>query len=691
MNAMISGRAGLAIITDERPFRSLWLDEAGGVGERVVADPGTYLREVDDLEFLRDVSIAQVEAHLLRRRNCEDAIQMVLVLLDGGLSVAVRREAAEVLDELFGDGSVAEGVERILYAAALPRSADVEGATAVCKEASLKRAGGFVAKLLERQPFIMEVRLAWDELAASQEDREQTKGLEMALISEGFFRRLVESLATEDHLDSLMFAALSNERVKEHRDYRSLLQRWVDQWKEAIANVRMPARQECLSDVSDDTYSRQRNRRRRTGADEALARVDRTKAFIVRAMRRQRVVDALRYVDQLVADQEDRSEDSHICMTLCSLASEAKGLGLLDMQIELLSRACKYSEDDPVLLCQQADALKIRGRLPEALAAYEEIMAKDPENVVAKTGRAEVLKALNRLPEALAAYEEVMTKHPENVFAKNGRAEVLKALNRLPEALAAYEEVMTKHPENVVAKNGRAEVLKALNRLPEALAAYEEIMTKHPEDVVAKNGRAEVLKALNRLPEALAAYEEIMTKHPENVVAKTGTAGVLAAMDRWKEALALLPHADPVTEEDWIACHIRGMILLRRGEREEAAKIFEYGVAHTPRPVQRAYFQTALAVCRMRERQYKEATEILDKVTLPIFQTCANVLRLHAFGEQGDCERTARLYEALPKEPEPILRDLQSELHRRYVLFEAPHHDEQWLQDREIDYLLLAA
>ena len=162
-------------------------------------------------------------------------------------------------------------------------------------------------------------------------------------------------------------------------------------------------------------------------------------------------------------------------------------------------------------------------------------------------------------------------------------------------------------------------------------------------------------------------------------------------MDRWEEALALLQDAEPVTDEDWIGYHIRGMILLRQGEMENAIEIFEHGVADAPTSVGKEYFRTALAVCRMRKRQYKEATEILEKVTSPALQTCANVLRLHAFGEQGDCERTARMYDALPKEPEPILRDLQDELHRRYVLFETPLHDEQWLQDRETIYVSLAA
>ena len=83
----------------------------------------------------------------------------------------------------------------------------------------------------------MDVRLAWDEVAAAQLGSDQAKAFEMTLVSEGLFRRLVESLATENHLDAFMFGALANERVKKHKGYRSLLQCWTAQWKQASLDV----------------------------------------------------------------------------------------------------------------------------------------------------------------------------------------------------------------------------------------------------------------------------------------------------------------------------------------------------------------------------------------------------------------------------------------------------------------------
>jgi tetratricopeptide (TPR) repeat protein len=310
---------------------------------------------------------------------------------------------------------------------------------------------------------------------------------------------------------------------------------------------------------------------------------------------------------------------------------------------------------------------------------------------VAKNGRAEVLKALGRLDEALQAYDAVIAEYPGNAVAKSGRAEVLKALGRLEESLQAYDAVIAKHPEHVVAKNGHAEVLKALGRLDEALQTYDAVIAEHPWDVVAKNGRAEVLKALGRLDEALQAYDAVIVERPEDVVAKNGRACVLAVLNRLEEALVGLPTENPRTEGEWIGYHIRGTILMKKGDIEAAIRIFEDGLRNNPWPTSRDYFRTALAVARLRQRDYAGARDLLvsEKTQAPTI--LENVLEVHVFGALGNCERAVEAYKRLPVKPGPVLVEIQEEVHRRYVAYEAPAHDEDWLVDKEIDYFLVAA
>jgi tetratricopeptide (TPR) repeat protein len=243
-----------------------------------------------------------------------------------------------------------------------------------------------------------------------------------------------------------------------------------------------------------------------------------------------------------------------------------------------------------------------------------------------------------------------------------------------------------------VARNGRAEVLKAQNRLAEALAAYDSVIAEFPGDVVARTGRAEMLKAQNRYEEALLAYESVNADFPFNLVARNGRASVLALTRRWEDALAILPEGSPVVEEDWTGYHIRAMVLLRMGKPEAAIKILEDGVVRCPRPAQREYFRTALAIALLKGRAYGKAWEMLEQVESPPLEIRLNVLKFHASGALGDVVRATeasqrlRAAEPLP----PLVQEIGAELHRRYIEKRPPLFSDDLLVEKEIDLLLAA-
>ena len=232
--------------------------------------------------------------------------------------------------------------------------------------------------------------------------------------------------------------------------------------------------------------------------------------------------------------------------------------------------------------------------------------------------------------------------------------------------------------------------LQNVHEYREALLAYENAR-KYGVGVVAENGRAEVLKAMGNLPAALLAYEEAAKAHPSNVVAKNGRANVLTALGRWDEALELLPDALPRVEQDWIGYHIRGMVLLRSGNLSAAERIFEHGAQHDPFAASRDYYRTALAVVRLRRRQYRSVLELLSQVTLPLLQVPANLLRIHALGFEGDMVSAAATYALLPDQGLPVYLGIRDELRRRFLDREPPQHDEAWLIDRAIEFLADAA
>ncbi|MFN2452945.1 MAG: hypothetical protein ABR577_01860 [Pyrinomonadaceae bacterium] len=234
------------------------------------------------------------------------------------------------------------------------------------------------------------------------------------------------------------------------------------------------------------------------------------------------------------------------------------------------------------------------------------------------------------------------------------------------------------------------DALLKMQRPGEALKAYEQAEA-FGADTVAKNRRAEVLKSLGRLNESLAAYDAVIASYPEDVVARTARSCVLAALHRYDEALEGLPHEKPITRGEWIGYHIRGMILLRMGKADEAVQIFEHGVKNDPLPFSKEYSRTALTVALLRQRDFVKAGQMLDEVTAPLLQPQANILRLHAFGAQGNIERVTTAYQSLTSSPPLFASELIEELSHQYISDEAPRHDDEWVFNQEVDVLLLIA
>jgi tetratricopeptide (TPR) repeat protein len=707
---------------DGDSLKSFDVDDPSRLAPRQQSDLPYLFGETQDLRVIENTDIESVSRELKHDCDFNWALDLTLISLDAELPDDIRKEAIEGLDELLADSRVIERLESVLYARPLPEDAELAGALKLCERAPLSNY--LLQRLDERQPLIFVVSQSWDTIPTKIfGGYDQQAEFQHVAVQEGLFRTLVIALETQTTISTFLLNAGLNNSINQLRNSRQVLQQWVNPFRQAGDTPEI--KPEIEVDLETEMSPRRRHGRR-FGIDRpaVLREVNKKKAFITEAMRRRDFERVHELTDDLVRYHQSNSEPKHTAKSLCDLAMEAKALGIYSLQLELTERSTNIAPGDAWSWAQhgdallnmqrlddalrayqqagsfgagvvagtgQAEVLKAKGQLDEALAAFDEVIIEHPENVVAKTGRAEVLKAKGELDRALAAFNEVIREHPENVVAKTGRAEVLKATGQLNEALAAFNEVIREHPGDVVAKNGRAEVLKAKGQLNEALAAFNEVIREHPENVVAKNGRAEVLKAKGQFQEALDIYNKTITEHPEDRIAGTGRSCILAALGRYTEALEYLQDKNPVTQDDWIDYHVRGMILLRTGKMSEAIRIFNHGLQNNPWHSSREYFRSALALAWLRGRNFKKAGQMLEEVRSPQLQPSANVLRIHVFGAEGDLQRATTAYDSLATKPEIRSNELTQELRHQFILKEAPRHDEEWIFDREVKILLLAA
>jgi glycosyl transferase family 25 len=181
---------------------------------------------------------------------------------------------------------------------------------------------------------------------------------------------------------------------------------------------------------------------------------------------------------------------------------------------------------------REAVALHGNGRLPEALAEYEKVLALDPGNLDALLNLGAVHFDLGKSADALAAFDRVLTIAPANFTALNMRGLALESLQRPDDALAAYDKALAAAPGSIETMYNRANVLADLQRLEEALHDYDAVAAARPDFAPAFYNRALVLEQLGRGPEALACYEKVLALNPGHAAARENHTALRDELDR---------------------------------------------------------------------------------------------------------------------------------------------------------------
>ncbi len=232
MNAIISGRNAIALLQDGDQLKSIHADALDTLVARKPADLPFLFGDGNDLQFFENVTSDEVATHLKRARNNDEALQLILILLDPELSKEVRQEAANVLEELLSTDEVAQHLLSVLYAQPLPDNADLAGALECCKLGSAKSAQNFFDALTNFQPIIREVRLAWDAIPdATFGAAELRVQYHAAVVCDGVFRDLVMTIAKGQDVDRFKVKSLQRPLVEILPELQLILQLWISPLK----------------------------------------------------------------------------------------------------------------------------------------------------------------------------------------------------------------------------------------------------------------------------------------------------------------------------------------------------------------------------------------------------------------------------------------------------------------------------
>lgn len=241
MNAVISGRAGLALVIDGERVMCLDVDDLETLVPRSQSDLRFLLADADDLITLEETDRDQIAERLDLEHDIACALDMTLIALDPDTSMELRAEAVEALDELLVNARVIERLEFTMYAKPLPDSGDLKGAL-FCTEVKTAAARSFFERLEQSQTAIRAVREAWDALPDQLFGNEPSaKALfHDAAYNEGLFRLLALSYGDQAKVYVFVLETLENSTIRSLHHHREVVQQWcvpIRDWVVADASA----------------------------------------------------------------------------------------------------------------------------------------------------------------------------------------------------------------------------------------------------------------------------------------------------------------------------------------------------------------------------------------------------------------------------------------------------------------------
>jgi len=241
--------------------------------------------------------------------------------------------------------------------------------------------------------------------------------------------------------------------------------------------------------------------------------------------------------------------------------------------------------------------LQTTGKLPEARAAFLEILDTDPSNVAALHSMAVLEANAGDSAQALAYVERALAIRGDfqpslevratlrarlaglqrsEATASSLSVEALEAQSRgdLPLATALLEKALTLDPQNYVALYSLAVIHHQGQRSEQALQLLLTGVRHHPTQAKLHFALGSVLQGMGLHEAALASFDRAIEADPDSMEAYNNKASLLHAMGRQKDALLATETALQRKPQDTKSLNNRGYLLTEFKMYPQAAATF---------------------------------------------------------------------------------------------------------------------
>jgi protein O-mannosyl-transferase len=210
------------------------------------------------------------------------------------------------------------------------------------------------------------------------------------------------------------------------------------------------------------------------------------------------------------------------------------------------------------------------GRLPDAVAEYEQALRLNPAYALGHYDLANALVQMGHVPEAIAQYSEALRLEPDSPQTHLNLGNTLTVAGNLPGAIAQYQEALRLSPDSAEIELNLGRALAQSGRLPAAIAAYEASLRLDPDYSEAHFNFGNALANSGQMVQATEQYEEALRLEPDYPEAQNNLGAALMRLGRYSEAIAAYEKALRLRADYPQAEYNLGLAFRATGQMEEA-------------------------------------------------------------------------------------------------------------------------
>ena len=196
-------------------------------------------------------------------------------------------------------------------------------------------------------------------------------------------------------------------------------------------------------------------------------------------------------------------------------AKAQRQLNDYEAALKTCSKALKYYQSPQLWNCKALTLYSLK-RYESAIAAYNQAIKIDPENVWLWNNRGEAYARLQQYDKAIFDFNQAISLDPNRSFVPgNNLGKLYYQQQEYQRAIKAYNEALAVKPDYLPALIGLGNVQKATRLYDQAMSSYDQALAINPDYYEAWYGKGSVAEYLRQYQTAREYYQRAVELKPD--------------------------------------------------------------------------------------------------------------------------------------------------------------------------------